>query len=121
MAEKTSLIPLQRIESAILLMRGSKVLLDSDLAALYGVETRALVQAVKRNIHRFPSDFMFRLSKEEFAALKSQPVISNVKTGRGGRRSSSTDGPAERETTADRISCKTGEGVSFLHVAGNET
>jgi len=87
MAEKISLIPLQRMESAILLIRGHKVLLDSDLAALYGVETRVLVQAVKRNIDRFPSDFMFRPSKEEFATLKSQSVISNVKTGRGGRRS----------------------------------
>ena len=87
MAEKTSLIPAGRIESAILLIRGHKVMLDSDLAALYGVETRVLVQAVKRNIDRFPSDFMFQLSKEEFAALRSQSVISNVKTGRGGRRS----------------------------------
>ena len=52
-----------RIETAIFLVRGHKVLIDSDLAALYGVETRILVQAVKRNIQRFPPDFMFQLNK----------------------------------------------------------
>ena len=83
MAERTSLIAAERIESAILLIRAHKVMLDSELAALYGVETRVLVQAVKRNIDRFPADFMFQLTKEEFAALRSQSVISNVKTGRG--------------------------------------
>jgi len=85
-AKATSLIPAERIERSILLLRGHKVLLDRDLAALYGVETRALVQAVKRNIDRFPSDFMFQLSNQELAALRSQSVISNVKPGRGGRR-----------------------------------
>ena len=59
-------------------------MLDADLAELYGVETRALVQAVKRNIERFPADFMFQLSGEEFSVLKSQSVMS--KPGRGGRR-----------------------------------
>ena len=58
-------------------------MLDADLAALYGVETRIVVQAVRRNAERFPQDFMFQLTKEEFAALRSQFVISN---GRGGRR-----------------------------------
>jgi hypothetical protein len=53
-------------------------MLDADLAQLYGVETRVLVQAVKRNLTRFPDDFMFQLSGEEFAALKSQSVISNT-------------------------------------------
>jgi hypothetical protein len=72
------------VEKKILLIRGERVLLDSDLAALYGVETRVLVQAVKRNAARFPDDFMFRLTPEEGAALRSQIVISNV--GRGGRR-----------------------------------
>jgi len=61
-----SLVPIERIESKILLIRGQKVMLDRDLAGLYGVETRALIQAVKRNIERFPEDFMFQLSKEEF-------------------------------------------------------
>lgn len=64
-------------------LRGQKVMLDSDLAYLYHVETRALVQAVKRNPNRFPSDFMFQLSGEEWDALRSQNVISK---GRGGRR-----------------------------------
>ena len=56
-------------------MRGQKVLLDTDLAALYGVETRALNQAVKRNLERFPVDFMFRLSAKEFENWRSQRVI----------------------------------------------
>ncbi len=82
-----STIVRQRIEHAILLVRGLKVMLDSDLAALYGVETRALVQAVRRNAERFPADFMFQLSTAERRALRSQIVISDgLKTGRGGRR-----------------------------------
>ena len=66
-----------------MLIRRQRVMIDSDLAALYGVETRALVQAVHRNIERFPEDFMFLLTREEFAHLKSQSVISS---GWGGRR-----------------------------------
>ena len=61
MASKQLQIPVERIEKAILLIRGQKVMLDSDLAALYGVETRVLKQAVRRNRKRFPSDFMFEL------------------------------------------------------------
>jgi hypothetical protein len=61
-------------------------MLDADLAQLYGVETRVLVQAVKRNLARFPADFMFQLSAEEFANLRSQSVISSA-SGHGGRRS----------------------------------
>ncbi len=68
---------LERIESRILFVRGVKVLLDADLAALYGVETRAPNQAVKRNAGRFPADFMFRLSPREFSDWRSQAVISN--------------------------------------------
>jgi hypothetical protein len=79
-----SLIPEERITSAILLLRGHKVMLDADLALLYSVDTRELVQAVKRNSGRFPSDFMFQLTADEFARLRSQIVIS--KPGRGGRR-----------------------------------
>lgn len=60
-------------------------MLDADLAALYGVQTKVLVQSVKRNLVRFPADFMFRLSAEEFTALRSQSVTSNS-GGRGGRR-----------------------------------
>lgn len=72
------------INQAILLIRGAKVMLDVDLAHLYGVETRVLTQAVKRNIDRFPDDFMFQLTKEEFANLRSQYVISSGNW--GGRR-----------------------------------
>ena len=65
MAADKNLIPVERIEQAILLIRGQKVMLDADLAALYGVPTKALNQAVKRNERRFPPDFMFRLTKDE--------------------------------------------------------
>ena len=75
-----------RIRRAILLVRGQRVMLDADLAMLYNVSTGALVQAVQRNLSRFPEDFMFRLTSEEAAALRSQSVISNAKPGRGGRR-----------------------------------
>ncbi len=68
----------------ILTLRDQRVMLDDALAQLYGVPTKVLVQAVKRNLDRFPSDFMFQLSAEEFTALRSQTVTSN--TGRGGRR-----------------------------------
>ena len=62
---QTSLVPVERIERAILSIRGEKVMLDSDLAELYGVETRVLNQAVKRNISRFPEDFVFQLTTTE--------------------------------------------------------
>jgi len=81
MGNKKSLIPVDRIEKAILLIRKQKVMLDADLAELYGVETRVLVQAVKRNTERFPEDFMFQLSKEEVDFLRSQ--IVTLKKGRG--------------------------------------
>src|SRR4030043_647960 len=71
-----SLIPLGRIERSILMIRGQKVMLDRDLAQLYGVETRALNQAVRRNKDRFPEDFMFRLTREEIMRI-SQFVISS--------------------------------------------
>jgi ORF6N domain len=77
-------ISAERIEQAIMLLRGHKVILDADLAVLYGVATRVLVQAVQRNRARFPDDFMFQLSEDEFVHLRSQAVIS--KPGRGGRR-----------------------------------
>jgi hypothetical protein len=81
--KQSSLIPVERVQQAILFIRGGKVILDADLASLYGVETRVLVQAVKRNVQRFPKDFMFRLSSDEFHSLRSQFVISKS---RGGRR-----------------------------------
>ena len=61
-----SIIPIERIEAKILLIRGQKVLIDADLAELYGVPTKVLVQAVKRNLERFPADFMFQLTDQEF-------------------------------------------------------
>lgn len=70
------------IERQIFLIRSEKVMLDADLAKLYGVDTKVLVQAVKRNIGRFPADFMFQLSKDEFEHLRSQIVTSSW----GGRR-----------------------------------
>ena len=69
------IIPIDRIAQSIYVLRGQKVMLDFDLAALYGVETRVLNQAVKRNAARFPNDFMFRLDAEEVAFLRSQIVI----------------------------------------------
>lgn len=69
------------ISSHILTLRGKQVMLDRDLAGLYQVETRILNQAVKRNIERFPDDFMFQLSKDEFENLKSQIVISSLRHG----------------------------------------
>ena len=65
------------VKSKIYTIRGQKVMLDFDLAAMYGVETRAMNQAVKRNIERFPDDFMFQLTKGEFMILKSQIATSN--------------------------------------------
>jgi hypothetical protein len=74
---KSSLLPLETITHRILLLRGQKVLLDADLAALYGVETKVLLQAVKRNLERFPDDFMFQLTNQEFNVLRSQSVTSS--------------------------------------------
>ena len=69
-----SLVPLERIDRSILLIRGQKVMLDRDLAELYGIEIRTLIQAVKRNINRFPGDFMFQLITTEWKFLRSQSV-----------------------------------------------
>lgn len=80
----TNLIPVEIIESKIFFIRGYKVMLDSDLANLYQVETKVLNQAVKRNIKRFPEDFMFQLTDDEWEVMRSQFVTS--KEGKGGRR-----------------------------------
>ena len=77
-------IIVEEIEEKIYLIRGQKVMLDSDLAEVYQVETKVLNQAVKRNLHRFPEDFMFQLAEDETESLRSQIVTSNK--GRGGRR-----------------------------------
>ena len=76
-AEQTSLQPLENIENLIRVIRGKQVMLDRDLARLYGVETKRLNQQVQRNIERFPGDFMFQLNKEEFENWKSQFATSN--------------------------------------------
>ena len=76
-ADSASLQPLENIENLIHVIRGKQVMLDRDLARLYGVETKALNQAVKRNMERFPEDFMFQLSKEELENLRSQIVTSS--------------------------------------------
>src|SRR4030067_1855284 len=80
-----TLLPVEVIERKILLIRGQKVMLDSDLAELYGVETSNLNKAVKRNIARFPEDFMLQLTKEEADSLRFQIGMSKTE-GRGGRR-----------------------------------
>ncbi|HMJ92115.1 MAG TPA: ORF6N domain-containing protein [Candidatus Acidoferrum sp.] len=83
MANEPAIAPLAEMDGKIHLIRGQRVMLDSDLAAVYGVTTAALNQALKRNLKRFPSDFTFRLCREEFTNLISQIVTSSS---HGGRR-----------------------------------
>jgi len=82
--ESKSIIPLERIESVIYVIRGQKIILDQDLAALYGAETKQLNRAVSRNKERFPEAFAFQLTNEEWNSLRCQIGTSNA--GRGGRR-----------------------------------
>lgn len=84
MPDKEMLVPDEVLLTKIYLLREQKVMLDKDLAELYGVQTKVLKQAVKRNINRFPSDFMFQLSDHEEKSLRSQIVTSKI--GRGGSR-----------------------------------
>ena len=84
MAGKKLMLPIERIEKAILLIQGQKVILDADLAKLYGVTTTRLNEQVRRNRKCFPDDFMFQLTKEEFKNLKSHFATSS--SGWGGRR-----------------------------------
>jgi len=77
-----TIVPIEVIERKIYIIRGQKVMLDSDLAELYNITTKVLVQAVKRNLRRFPADFMFQLTNQEVAILRSQFVTSSW----GGRR-----------------------------------
>ena len=79
-------IPAERIEHSILVLCGHRVMLDSDLAALYGTTTKRLNEQVRRNRERFPADFMFQLTNQELVALRSQFATSNERPGRGGRR-----------------------------------
>ena len=75
---QSDLIPLERIEKSIYFIRGEKVMLDRDLAVLYGVETKVLKRAVKRNLDRFPADLMFVLSPSEFRDWRCQFGTSNA-------------------------------------------
>lgn len=84
-SQLAALVPVDVIERRIFSLRGHKVMIDSDLAEVYGVDTRTLNQAVRRNRQRFPPDFMFRLTPKEADSLRSQSVISK-NLGRGGRR-----------------------------------
>jgi hypothetical protein len=95
-------VPVERIKKCIYVIRERKVMLDSDLAGLYGVATKVLLQAVKRNIERFPPDFMFQLSEDEFKILRSQFVTSSW----GGRRYApcafTEQGVAQQEISSSR-------------------
>jgi hypothetical protein len=101
MPKNQSIIPAERIEKVIFLIRRQKVILDRDLAKLYGVETRVLNQAVRRNRGRFPDDFMFSLTREEIRNL-SQIVISSVRRRQGQRGSPAGDGQYRREKRTSR-------------------
>ncbi len=82
--DTANIIPTERIQHCIYLIRGEKVMLDKDLADLYGVDTKRLNEQVRRNLDRFPDDFMFQLTVDETECLRSQ--IATSKEGRGGRR-----------------------------------
>ncbi len=86
MASRRTLVPVQDLRRVIQILRGQRVLLDAELAALYGVTTKRLNEQVRRNLDRFPGDFMFQITTEEAADLKSQFATSKAATGRGGRR-----------------------------------
>ena len=79
-------IPVEHLDRAIVVVRGRRVILSHDLAVAYGVTTKRLNEQVKRNIRRFPPDFAFELTDEEWMALRSQSATSNARPGRGGRR-----------------------------------
>lgn len=79
MTQQVVKIPVERLEKAIFLIRGEKVMLDRDLAELYGVETRTLNQSVRRNLERFPPDFMFELTRDEIAGISQFVTSSNLK------------------------------------------
>ena len=86
-AKRSALVPVQDITRTILVLRGQRVLLDAELAALYGVTTKRLNEQVRRNLDRFPADFMFQLTAAEATALRSQIATSKITvSGRGGRR-----------------------------------
>lgn len=82
MGETTAIVPHDEIEQTILLLRGQRIMLDHDLAVLYEVPTKVLIQAIKRNIERFPPDFMFQLTNQEVSVLRPQIVTSSRWGGR---------------------------------------
>ena len=92
-------VPLERIQRAIFLLRGEKVMFDADLARLYGVETRVLIQAVARNANRFPPDFVFRVGPREAEFLRSQIVISSARRTRSVARRQAEIGSILRSQT----------------------
>src|SRR3989344_7560899 len=106
MAEKRLMIPRERVEQHIFLIRGQKVMLSSHLAELYGVEPRALIQAIKRNRDRFPDDFMFQLTWDETSHLKSQSVISK--------------GPDTTVSRSQSVILKRGRNIKYLPYAFTE-
>jgi ORF6N domain len=106
MAYKRAVIPVKRIEKHIFLIRGEKVMLSTHLAELYDVEPRALIQAVKRNIERFPEDFMFQLTWEEAFVLKSQSVILKEQ--------------ANPSSRSQSVTLKRGQNVKYLPYAFTE-
>lgn len=108
MAEQ-SLVPVERIERAILVLRGHRVMLDADLARLYEVETRALIQAVKRNIERFPADFMFQLTLDEARHSRSQTVILNAQ-----------EAAATSSSRSQPVTMKRGANIKYLPYAFTE-
>jgi hypothetical protein len=113
-----AIIPVQRIARAIYLLRGQKVMLDFDLAALYGVDTRVLNQAVKRNAGRFPGDFMFQLSAEETRSLRSQIMTLDAQPAQAEdvakNRSQSVTGSLKHRERKSRPYAFTEQGVAML-------
>jgi len=108
-----------QVEQSILFIRGRRVLLDEQLAAFYGVETRTLVQAVRRNMDRFPGDFMFQLTEDEWGALRSQTVISSVDAQPAGTQGDVANGDDLRSQSVTsnsdaRVPAKQKDAVSVL-------
>ncbi|HEX7237604.1 MAG TPA: ORF6N domain-containing protein [Gammaproteobacteria bacterium] len=94
--KRPAIVRLERITRTILLLRGQRVILDAELAALYGVTTKSINEQVKRNVERFPEDFLFRLTATEAVVLRSQIATSNArKNGRGGRWFTADVGPTK--------------------------
>jgi len=102
-------VPVERIERGILVLRGHRVMMDTDLAQLYGVETRVLIQGVKRNIERFPADFMFQLTIEEARFSRSRFVILNE-----------SEPEAEKASRSQSGTSKRGKNIKYLPYAFTE-